>query len=495
MGGIIAVSYEARARGVTRQMSGAEAKKVCPEVILVQVPTAFGKADLQIYKDAGDAVVDLLASRCDATEKRSVDEVAIDITGAAEHLLASRAAAELGAAASAATHLADSALSVDAAKVTRSSARQGHDKQQSRDTSELADGWEEVLRRAASDPVAWRLIAGAVVVKELRQQVESTLGFTCSGGVATNKVLAKLGCGLHKPNQQTLLLPHAAPVLLKDLPLDRLPGLGGDFGQAVKSRFGVQSAGELLQVPRPDVLKQFPQRGEWLLALAAGDDSAAEAVKDRQLVKSLSNGKTFFGEKRLRSLEEVDYWLGELTGELHRRYLQQVEKHQRTPSTLQVSLTLDQKEHLTRQQPIQLGSQGTPEQILQTAKACARRAGAVSGVISLGLSLSNMIPLEASSASLSKFFGRKSEGAASKEKGEKPQEKAKAKPKEANLLGACFARAAAAQRASSDQQKAPEVDEGVLAELPLNIQQEILRELGQEPKLKKLRCDVVEIDA
>lgn len=59
-------------------------------------------------------------------------KVAIDITGAAEHLLASRAAAELGAAASAATHLADSALSVDAAKVTRSSARQGHDKQQSR---------------------------------------------------------------------------------------------------------------------------------------------------------------------------------------------------------------------------------------------------------------------------------------------------------------------------------------------------------------------------
>eukprot|EP00913_Durusdinium_trenchii_P018809 g17676.t1 len=404
MGGIIAVSYEARARGVTRQMSGAEAKKVCPEVILVQVPTAFGKADLQIYK---------------------APHVAIDITGAAEHLLASRAAAELGAAASAATHLADSALSVDAAKVTRSSARQGHDKQQSRDTSELADGWEEMIYMSA--------------------------GLGC---VATNKVLAKLGCGLHKPNQQTLLLPHAAPVLLKDLPLDRLPGLGGDFGQAVKSRFGVQSAGELLQVPRPDVLKQFPQRGEWLLALAAGDDSAAEAVKDRQLVKSLSNGKTFFGEKRLRSLEEVDYWLGELTGELHRRYLQQVEKHQRTPRT--------------------------PEQILQTAKACARRAGAVSGVISLGLSLSNMIPLEASSASLSKFFGRKSEGAASKEKGEKPQEKAKAKPKEANLLGACFARAAAAQRASSDQQKAPEVDEGVLAELPLNIQQDTRTESVEE---------------
>ncbi|OLQ00775.1 DNA polymerase eta [Symbiodinium microadriaticum] len=51
MGGIIAVSYEARAKGVTRTMSGADARKACPEIILVQVPTAFGKADLRIYKE------------------------------------------------------------------------------------------------------------------------------------------------------------------------------------------------------------------------------------------------------------------------------------------------------------------------------------------------------------------------------------------------------------------------------------------------------------
>jgi DNA polymerase eta len=52
-GSIIAVSYEARARGVTRQMRGAEAKRKCPDIILVQVPTAFGKADLRIYKAVG----------------------------------------------------------------------------------------------------------------------------------------------------------------------------------------------------------------------------------------------------------------------------------------------------------------------------------------------------------------------------------------------------------------------------------------------------------
>jgi DNA polymerase eta len=56
-GSIIAVSYEARAKGVTRQMRGAEAKKKCPDLILVQVPTAFGKADLAMYKKAGDGML------------------------------------------------------------------------------------------------------------------------------------------------------------------------------------------------------------------------------------------------------------------------------------------------------------------------------------------------------------------------------------------------------------------------------------------------------
>jgi impB/mucB/samB family len=36
-GGIIAISYEARAKGVTRQMRGIEARKLCPELQLVTV--------------------------------------------------------------------------------------------------------------------------------------------------------------------------------------------------------------------------------------------------------------------------------------------------------------------------------------------------------------------------------------------------------------------------------------------------------------------------
>lgn len=43
---IIAVSYEARACGVTRQMRGEDAKTKCPEIHLFQVPVVRDKADL-----------------------------------------------------------------------------------------------------------------------------------------------------------------------------------------------------------------------------------------------------------------------------------------------------------------------------------------------------------------------------------------------------------------------------------------------------------------
>ena len=82
-GSLIAVSYEARARGVKRgSMRGAEAKATCPELIMVQVPTANQKADLTIYREAGESVVSLLRQFHCVVEKASVDEVYIDLTDA-----------------------------------------------------------------------------------------------------------------------------------------------------------------------------------------------------------------------------------------------------------------------------------------------------------------------------------------------------------------------------------------------------------------------------
>lgn len=85
-GGLIAVGYEARKDGVKRSMRGDEAKKVCPQIHLITVPVARGKADLNIYRNAGSEVVSIL-SRKGKCERASIDEVYLDLTDAAEKLL------------------------------------------------------------------------------------------------------------------------------------------------------------------------------------------------------------------------------------------------------------------------------------------------------------------------------------------------------------------------------------------------------------------------
>ena len=209
---LIAVSYEARARGVTRMMNTGAARKQCPELITVMVPTAHGKANMAVYKEAGQAVCEVLADFAEKVEKRSVDEVAIDITKAAKDLLETTPFADiLEEALAPGSHQADSAATLEMARESHAANRKGSKAQKERLERTSAGG-------ASYDQEERMLMAAAVVVSRARRAVSDRLGFSCSGGVAPTKQLAKLGCGLHKPNQQTVVLPRHIDGLLQDLP-------------------------------------------------------------------------------------------------------------------------------------------------------------------------------------------------------------------------------------------------------------------------------------
>ena len=62
-------------------------------------------------------------------------------------------------------------------------------------------------------------------------------------GVAHNKILAKLGSGLHKPSQQTVVPLAAVSGLLNNLPLPKLRQLGGKFGQDVMRGLNISTVG------------------------------------------------------------------------------------------------------------------------------------------------------------------------------------------------------------------------------------------------------------
>lgn len=85
-------------------------------------------------------------------------------------------------------------------------------------------------------------------------------GYKCSAGIAHNKILAKLACGFHKPNQQTILASEAVPELFITLPLKKIKRLGGKFGESVSQSLQVTHVGDLLPFGEKELIKKFDEK-------------------------------------------------------------------------------------------------------------------------------------------------------------------------------------------------------------------------------------------
>lgn len=324
-GGLIAVGYEAREFGVKRSMRGDEAKKVCPDIQLIQVPVARGKADLTLYREAGSEVVSVLA-RKGICERASIDEVYLDITDAATALLLEQPLQSMKL-------FSDEVLKMHIL---------GHS-EDAEDRKEMVKSW---LCRNDADHRDQILACGAIIVAELRMQVLSETQFTCSAGIAHNKMLAKLASGMHKPMQQTIVPAASVPDLLASLPVKKMKQLGGKLGSSLESDLGVQTVGDLLQFPESKLQERYGSNtGTWLWNIARG--ISGDEVKGRLLPMSHGCGKTFPGPRALRTIASVEHWLGELSAELNDRVQGDLDQNKRIAHQLTLHARAHQEHGMT----------------------------------------------------------------------------------------------------------------------------------------------------
>ncbi|KAM7500403.1 hypothetical protein LguiA_024817 [Lonicera macranthoides] len=311
-GGLIAVSYEARKFGVKRSMRGDEAKQVCPQIQLVKVPVARGKADLNTYRNAGSEVVSIL-SRKGRCERASIDEVYLDLTDAAETMLAETPP--------------ESLEEIDE-EVLRS-----HILGLSMDGRDIKENVREWLCRSDADHRDKLLACGALIVAELRLQVLKETEFSCSAGIAHNKMLAKLASGMNKPAQQTVVPLLSVKGLLETLPIKKMKQLGGKLGSSLQIDLGVNTVGDLLQFSEEKLQDRYGvNTGTWLWNTARG--ISGEEVEGRLLPKSHGSGKTFPGPRALKTIASVENWLNELCEELSERLQSDLDQNKRIAHTL-----------------------------------------------------------------------------------------------------------------------------------------------------------------
>lgn len=144
---------------------------------------------------------------------------------------------------------------------------------------------------------------GRTIADTIRARVRKELGLTVSVGVSFNKVFAKLGSDLKKPDATTEIPYAKFREIVWPLPVGDLLFAGPSTVQAL-ARYGVHTVGDLARRRRETVAGWLGSLGETLWRYANGQDNSPVARLDAvQPVKSIGNSTT--PPRDIRKPEEV----------------------------------------------------------------------------------------------------------------------------------------------------------------------------------------------
>ncbi|ORY96491.1 hypothetical protein BCR43DRAFT_563787 [Syncephalastrum racemosum] len=342
--GLIAVNYAARAAGVTRHANIEDARKACPEIQLLHVATyaenetewkyharpsrATHKVSLDPYREASKKIFTIFKRHCDTVQKIGLDECFMDLTETVNELMTKRYPT---AALAADDDLCDQPIDWNKLGVTIASEDESERRRQL-DNDVDADHEEESWR----DPATWQdlqLAIGAELAAAIRQEIYDELSYTCSAGIAHNKVVAKLCSSKNKPNKQTILRHCATAAFMRDTPFTKIRNLGGKLGTEVETELNIDKAGDLWKYTVNDLQQRFGEStGLWLYNVARGIDN--EEVTVTKAPKSIMASKSF--RPPVKSSEEMQRWFATLAAELHTRMMLNFDEFDAWPKTLTI---------------------------------------------------------------------------------------------------------------------------------------------------------------
>lgn len=196
------------------------------------------------------------------------------------------------------------------------------------------------------------MLIGSEIIRSVRAAIRERLKYTCSAGIARNKMVAKLGSAHKKPNQQTIVRNRAIQQFMGGFKFTKIRNLGGKLGEDVVSKFGTEQVERLLDVSLEQLKwKLGDDTGSWIYELIRGEDTSE--VNSRTQIKSMLSAKSF--RPTINSYEQAVRWLRIFVADIFARLVEEgVLEHRRRPKT--VSLHHRQGGQMrSRQAPIPSG--------------------------------------------------------------------------------------------------------------------------------------------
>ena len=192
------------------------------------------------------------------------------------------------------------------------------------DSSETEDDdpdWDDIAMSIGSD-----------IVRKVRAAIRERLKYTCSAGIARNKMISKLGSGHKKPNQQTVVRNRAVQHFLSEFKFTKIRNLGGKLGDEVVAKFNTDQVSELLQTPLDQMKSRLgDDTGSWVYHIIRGEDTSD--INARTQIKSMLSAKSF--RPTINSTEQAIRWLRIFVADIMSRLIEEgVLENKRRPRTI-----------------------------------------------------------------------------------------------------------------------------------------------------------------
>jgi len=131
------------------------------------------------------------------------------------------------------------------------------------------------------------------IAYKIKEEVKNTLGLTISVGVSFNRVLAKMGSDMKKPDAVTVLNKDNFKSKIYPLPIEDLLFVGKSLALSLK-KIRINTIGDLAIADFSRIQKKFGKQGVMVYNYANGIDSDyVEYYDTKYEPKSISKGYTF----------------------------------------------------------------------------------------------------------------------------------------------------------------------------------------------------------
>ena len=160
---------------------------------------------------------------------------------------------------------------------------------------------------------------GEKIANDIRETVKRETGLTVSVGVSFNKVFAKLGSDMKKPNAVTVISPENFKEKVWGLPVENLLFVGKSTLEKLK-KYNIATIGDLAAVDEKFLTDKFGKWGATLKIYAEGlDDTPVMKDNESDEIKSVGNSITSYRD--LVNIEDAKLVFSVLAASVSRRLI------------------------------------------------------------------------------------------------------------------------------------------------------------------------------